>query len=75
MIVYLSNQPCVELTTVVAVVAAVAVHPFLQFLEQLLRIFTVSFKVSSSSASRQHCKRSSVTPHINLSLSILSRVA
>ena len=70
MTVSLSGQPCVGLITVVAVAAAIAVHPFLQFLEQLL-----FFKISSGLASRQHSKYPSVTPHNNLSLSISSRVA
>ena len=39
-IVYLSDQPCVELTTVDTVVAAIAVHPFLQFLVQLLSLLS-----------------------------------
>ena len=34
--VYLSSQACVALTIVIAVSAAIAVHPFLQFLEELL---------------------------------------
>ena len=38
MIVYLSDQPCVDLTTVVAGTAAIAVHYFLQFLEKLLSL-------------------------------------
>ena len=38
MIVYLSDQTGVGLMTVVAVAAATAVHPFLQFLEQLLSL-------------------------------------